>query len=315
VEVKTMNPINDYQSELKLFGRTIGYLKNVNYVLKKFQESIDGKDILEIDEDSIKTFIQVMRDQQFAERTIIENIRAIERFYSYVIESKKYGILDNPVSRIAKKLNHKKIQTRRPIKTTDEISQFIKAIHNPRDRAIVVLLSKTAIRNGELTALNIEDIDFDNEVLTIDKHINNGSTNSIIRGRKNGNETKIPLDDETTRALKFYLISRPKTKNNALFISHNGIRLYEHDISRIVKEWSIKTEIGIDTNETDKKIVPHFFRSWATYTLQINGLNPSIVDYVRGDVANTIRGFYFNQVLPFEVIRKEYLKAVPKFGI
>jgi len=63
------------------------------------------------------------------------------------------------------------------------------------------------------------------------------------------------------------------------------------------------------------KIVPHFFRAWATYTLQINGLNPSIIDYVRGDVANTIRGFYFNQVLPFEVIKKEYLRCVPKFGI
>lgn len=100
-----------------------------------------------------------------------------------------------------------------------------------------------------------------------------------------------------------------------LFISNNGNRLYAQDIIRIVKEWSVKTKTCVETTDIEKKIVPHFFRAWATYTLQIGGLNPSIVDYIRGDVANSIRGFYFNQVLPFEVIKKDYLKAVPKFGI
>jgi|SRR5659263_22462 len=310
-----MNPVNDYIAELKLFGRTIGYIKSINYALKKFQDSCKGKDILKVDEDSIKIFIQDLRDQKLADRTLLEVVRAVERFYSYVIESKKYGLLDNPVSRIVKRLNHKKFQTKRPIKSIEEISKFIKNVHNPRDRAIIIVLAKTAIRNGELTALDIEDIDFDNEVLTIDKHVSNLSSNIIVKGRKNGNETRIPLDDETLRALKFYLISRPKTKNNALFISHNGIRLYEHDISRIVKDWSIKTKTGIDTKETDKKIVPHFFRAWATYTLQINGCNPAVIDAIRGDVASSIRAFYVNQVLPFEIIKKEYLRTVPKFGI
>lgn len=310
-----MNPVNDYIVELKLFGRTIGYIKSVNYALKKFQDSCNGKDILKVDEDIIKIFIQDMRDQKLADRTLLEIVRAIERFYSFVIESRKYGLLDNPVSRIVKRLNHKKFQTKRPIKSIEEISKFIKNVHNPRDRAIIIVLAKTAIRNGELTALDIEDIDFDNEVLTIDKHVSNLSSNTIIKGRKNGNETRIPLDDETLRALKFYLISRSKTQNNALFISHNGIRLYEHDISRIVKDWSIKTKTGKDTKETDKKIVPHFFRAWATYTLQINGCNPAVIDAIRGDVASSIRAFYVNQVLPFEVIKKEYLRTVPKFGI
>lgn len=89
------------------------------------------------------------------------------------------------------------------------------------------------MRNGELVALNIEDIDFDNETLTVDKHIGDHE-NTIVKGRKNGNESLIPLDDETIRALKFYLMARPKTKTKALFISHNGNRLYAVDIIRIV---------------------------------------------------------------------------------
>jgi site-specific recombinase XerD len=315
VEVKIMNPISDYLSELKLLGRSSAYIKSTGYAMDKFQKSCNGKGILKVNEDTIKTFIHDMRDQQLADRTLTDYVRAIDRFYSYVVDTQKYGLTFNPVKRLSKRLNHKRQQTKRPIKTLDEIAKLIKGIYNPRDRAIIVLLAKTAIRNGELVALNIEDIDFDNETLTVNKHIGDHETNTIVKGRKNGNESLIPLDDETIRALKFYLMSRPKTRNKALFISHTGNRLYAQDIIRIVREWSIKTKISIETTDIDKKIVPHFFRAWATYTLQINGCNPAVIDAIRGDVASTIRAFYVNQVLPFEVIRKEYLKAVAKFGI
>lgn len=310
-----MNPINDYLSELKLLGRSTAYLKASGYALDKFKKSCNGKGILQVNEDTIKAFIQDMRDQKLTDRTLTDYIRSIERFYSFVIDTQKYGLTFNPVKRLSKRLNHKRQQTKRPIKSIDEIAKLIKGIYNPRDRAIVVLLPKTAIRNGELVALDIDDIDFDNETLTVNKHIGDHETNTIVKGRKNGNESLIPLDEETIRALRFYLMARPKTKSKALFISHNGNRLYAQDIIRIVKEWSVKTKTSIETTDIDKKIVPHFFRAWATYTLQINGCNPAVIDAIRGDVASTIRAFYVNQVLPFEVIRKEYLKAVPKFGI
>ncbi len=315
MEIEIMNPIDDYIGELKLLGRSTAYIKSTGYALDKFKKSCNGKGILQADEDTIKTFIQDMRDQKLTDRTLTDYIRSIERFYSFVVATQKYGISFNPVKRLSKRLNHKRQQTKRPIKTIEEIGKLIKGVHNPRDRAIIVLLPKTAIRNGELVALDIDDIDFENETLTVNKHIGDHETNEIVKGRKNGNETLIPLDDETIRALKFYLMMRPKTKNKALFISHTGNRLYAQDIIRIVKEWSIKTKISFETTDIDKKIVPHFFRAWATYTLQINGCNPAVIDAIRGDVASTIRGFYVNQVLPFEVIRREYLKAVPKFGI
>lgn len=310
-----MNPIIDYIDELGLYGRSYSTIKQNKQALKSFQNSSNGKDILQVDEDDVKTFIRDMRTKKSSDRTIKEYISTLEKFYSYVIECQKYGLTVNPFKRINKQLNFRKKQTKRPIKTIDEISTFIRNVHNARDRAIIVLLAKTAIRNGEAIALDVNDIDFNKETININKRVENHSTNSIEKGRKNRNETLIPMDDELIRALKFYLATRQKTNDTALFISNTGKRLYPTDISRIVKEWSIKTGIGNNSNDTDKKIVPHFFRAWATYTLQINGLNPSIIDFIRGDVANTTRGFYFNQVLPFEVIKKEYLKAVPKFGI
>lgn len=310
-----MNPTDEYLTELELLGKAKSYIKSVKYTLKKFQESCNDNGILTVNEDDIKKFIKDMRDQQLNDKTLINYVKAVERFYDYAIESKKYGLTDNPVKRLSKRLNNKRQQTKRPIKTIEEITKFIKAIRNPRDRAIIILLAKTGIRNGELVALDIQDIDFGNETLAVNKHINDTSTNTTAKGRKNGNESILPLDDETIRALKFYLATRPKVKSDALFVSQNGNRLYETDISRIVKEWSIKTKICIETNDTDKKIIPHYFRAWIAYNLQINGCNPAVIDAIRGDTASTIRAFYVNQVLPFEVIKKEYLKAVPKFGI
>jgi integrase len=322
MEAEIMNPVKDYIDELRLLGRSANTIRNTINVLKKFQGSCNGKDVLEVTEGEVKLFIQAMRDQPISDRSLSEYMRHVDRFYSFVIENKKYGLVDNPVKRLSKRLNNKRTQTKRPIKTTDEITKLIKNIHNPRDRAIVVLLAKTAIRNGELGALDIEDIDFDNATIRIDKHVADHNSNKIMKGRKNGNTSVIPMDDETIRVLKFHLMTRPAVKlkdkpedGNALFKSIKGYRLYPKDITRIVKEWAIRTGTCLNTIDTDKKIVPHFFRAWCTYTLQLNGCNPVVIDAIRGDVASTIRAFYVNQVLPFEVIKKEYLRTVPKFGI
>ncbi len=315
MEAEIMNPIDDYMDELDLTGKKPNTMKNIKVALKKFRESCNDKGILEIDEDDVKKFIRDMKDQKINEFTLLNHLRCVNRFYSFVIESQKYGLKFNPVSRLSRRFSKKRPQTKRPIKTVEDIAKFIRNIHNPRDRAIVVLFAKTGIRNGELVALNIEDIDFDNETLTVDKHVGDNN-NKILEGRKNGNESTIPLDEETIRTLKFYLMTRPETENNALFISHvENVRLYVQDVSRIVKDWSIKLGMCKKSNDTDKKIVPHFFRAWATFMLQINGCNPVVIDAIRGDVASTMRAFYVNQVLPFDVIKKEYLKAVPKFGI
>jgi integrase len=161
------------------------------------------------------------------------------------------------------------------------------------------LLINKAEGNVGLVALNIDYVDLDQGILTVDKHSEYHSTQPKS-GRKNGNETLIPLDDEAVRVLRVYLATRPAVKKtNALFVSYAENRLHVQEVSKLVKEWSIKTGVGPDSNDTSKKIVPHFFRAWGTYMLQINGCNPIVIDAIRGDKATTMRGFYANQVLPF----------------
>jgi len=123
------------------------------------------------------------------------------------------------------------------------------------------------------------------------------------------------LDYETLRALKVYLTIRQQCNTKALFISDRGNRMFLADIDKMVKNWTIKTGTCNDSNKTDEKITPHFFRAWITYQLQINSCKPIVIDAIRGDKASNMRMFYANQVLPFEEIRREYERKVPKFEI
>jgi len=206
-------------------------------------------------------------------------------------------------------------QTQRPIKSLEEISKMIRSIFHVRDRTIVVLLAKTGIRAGELSALEVDDVNFDNRALRVNKRIGNYFDLTIASGRKNKVESMIPLDDEAIRTLKVYLAIRQPCGTKALFTSDRGNRMFLADIDKIVKNWAVKTATCIDSNKTDEKITPHFFRAWITYQLQINGCNPTVIDAIRGDKASNMRMFYANQVLPFVEIRREYERTVPKFGI
>jgi len=63
------------------------------------------------------------------------------------------------------------------------------------------------------------------------------------------------------------------------------------------------------------KIVPHYFRGWLTFQLQINGCNPYVIDKIRGDKPKNMRDYYSHQFEDIDYIREEYLRTVPQFGI
>ncbi|NJD75752.1 MAG: hypothetical protein FIB08_01465 [Candidatus Methanoperedens sp.] len=321
MEVKGMNAVEEFLEELELFGKSYNYIHGTRLTLRDFARSCKSENVTEFDvpadatEDDVKKWIKDMMERGVGERSRIKGITVLQRFFVFLIESPKYKLQYNPVSRIAKQLPKPNKQTRRPIKSLEEISMMLRSIFHVRDRVMAVLLAKTGIRAGELSALDLEDVDFENRTLRVDKHIGNFCSHAIAKGRKNKVESMIPLDDETLRVLKVYLAIRQQCNTNALFISGHRNRMPVGEISKIIKIWAVRTGMCKNSNKTEEKITPHFFRAWITYQLQINGCNPIIIDAIRGDKASNMRTFYANQVLPFEEIRREYERTVPKFGI
>jgi integrase/recombinase XerD len=322
MEVKDMNAVKEFLEELELFGKSWGYIYDVGSTLRSFARSCKGENAAEFDvpmdasEDDIKKWIKDMMERGVSERVRVKNVRILQRFFKFLTESPKYNLKYNPVSRIAKQLPRPNNQTQRPIKSVEEITKMIRSIFHIRDRAMIVLFAKTGIRAGELSALDVLDVDFENRALRVNKHLGNSLNLSIVNGRKNRIDSIIPLDDETLRVLKVYIaVRQPANRSNALFLTNRGNRMHMSDIDEIVKNWAIKTGACTNSNRTEEKITPHFFRAWITYQLQINGCNPIVIDAIRGDKASNMRTFYANQVLPLDEIRREYERTVPKFGI
>ena len=308
-----MNPFEDYISELEILGRKPAYIRGIRSSFNSLIASIghgDGINPSHITERDIKAWIQDMRKRDLKDVTIKKAVENVERFFAFLIESPDHNdITTNPCKRIYKRLPHGRTQTRRPFKTVEDVGRMIKAAYMPRDRAILTILAKTGIRRSELTGLDVSDVNMDERLLTISKHYDD-QARILIPGRKNGVESILPLDDETVKVLKVYLAVRQPV-DDALFVSRNGLRLHNSEVGRIVGDYA--TNAGLMTN--GDRITPHYFRAWCTYQLTINGCKPEIVQVIRGDMANTMANFYTREILSFDDVRREYLKAVPVFGI
>jgi site-specific recombinase XerD len=114
-----------------------------------------------------------------------------------------------------------------------------------RDYAIMVLLARLGLRAGEVVALNLDDIDWDNAVIRIH--------------RKGGRWTTLPLLDEVGEAIAAYLRSgRPECSSRRVFLRHRApVRGFAHTItvSSIVRR-SLR-RAGVDTVRTGAHLLRH----------------------------------------------------------
>ena len=310
-----MNPYDDYVSELQMLNRKPAYLRSVTGTIRDFTVSMGVNDPANLDppqvrEGDIKGWITAMRGRNVSDQSIKLRVDLLRRFFDYLIEApEQEGVIMNPVSRIAKRMPSGRRQTRRPFKSIEEVGHLIKAAFNPRDRSILNVFAKLGLRVGELTGLDVSDIDLDDRMIHITRHFDDRA-DILIAGRKNGASSTLPLDDETVKVLNVYLAVR-QPAGDVLFVSRGGGRMSGGEVGRVVGEYVAKS--GILKN--GERVTPHYFRAWLTYQLTINGCKPEIVQVIRGDVANTMANFYTREILSFEDVRREYLRSIPIFGL
>ena len=119
-----------------------------------------------------------------------------------------------------------------------------------RDRAVLELLYSSGPRVGELSGLDIDDL-----------NIREG----LIRVRGKGKKERIlPIGSKAIEAIKSYMVERVllKSKDSALFLNRRGTRLTDRGVRRIVVKYA--KVLGID-----RQIGPHTLRhTFATHLLQ-----------------------------------------------
>lgn len=132
-----------------------------------------------------------------------------------------------------------------------------------RDYAILTLFLNCGLRLSELTNISLEDIDLEQNTLSV-----------IGKGNK---QRIVPLNNSCINSIKKYLEIRPQTTDKALFISKKGNRISNRMVQVIVKN-SLETT-GIDTNKFHTHSLRH---SCATILYQNNNADLNTIKELLG---------------------------------
>lgn len=195
-----------------------------------------------------------------------------------------------------------------PVKflTREQIDQFIKVAKtfNYDQYMAVFILLRTGLRKGELLALTWDDIDFNNNLMTINKNRNHLGT--FPPKTKKSNRV-ISIDNTLAQELKKYstwqkknkLKSNNYQKNNYVLVNENGFEYHEWKLNKIITQICEKAKL--------KKIGPHALRHTHAVMLLESGVDiKTVSDRLGHTKINMTADVYLH------VSRKQESEAVAK---
>lgn len=282
--------IRRYISALRLFSRFVG---------------ARGTSMLDIDRHVLRDFIRCRREQGAKQKTIENDLSALSAFYDYLCF--EGPMQSNPVPPVRKRFltRYKGDLDDPPRKliSVEEMARLVNSVLDPRDKAIILLLAKTGVRRGELISMDVDDINWADQSITLKPK------------RKRSNRV-VFFDDECARALKHWLKVRDelKPKTKALFTGAGGGRLKRNGIYSIVCKHAQKVGLhNPESSNPEDHLTPHCFRHWFTTWLRRNGMSREFIQELRGDRRREAIDVYDH--IDKEELRKAYLAYIPQLGI
>ena len=209
-------------------------------------------DAAQIDLLLLREYLAAQYDRGLQAVTIRRRVAAIRALFRFLV--KEGHLAANP----ARLLRNPKTPQKLPqVITAEQAGAIIDGSlgvqperpHPRRDRAILELLYGCGVRVSELAALNLQDIDLNEQWIRVRG-----------KGRK---ERQVPIPGKSADSLVAWLKERAgKPQQTAVFLNHHGGRLTDRSIRNIVKFYS--SQIA-----GDDSLHPHSLRhAFATHLLQ-----------------------------------------------
>ena len=270
---KYLDNFKDYLKEEKNFSaHTIrAYLADVLTFLIWVNEA----DIDEIDTKKFGEYLYFIGQLNYTKTTIARKIASIRAFYKFLYMEE---IIDfNPTDAVSGPKRTKNLPN---FLSDDEIETILRnvKISTPagfRNRVIFELLWVSGMRIRELSGLNYENLNLEQNEITV-----------YGKGAK---ERIVLIPDRTKESLKNYIenvsdmiFKTNKGAKSPVFINNHGYRLQNQSIRKALRE-------VVNNIEISKKVTPHVFRhSFATRLLE-NGADLRVVQELLGhaSIANT----------------------------
>lgn len=250
------NYISEFEGYLKIEKNasvyTIdSYMKDI-YDFVDFMKIINIYAIEEVTYINIRKYLAYLNEKKYAKKTIARKVSSLRSFFRFLVRENYLEV--NPFLMVSTPKIEKKLPN---FLYEDEITELINAPDlskelGIRDRAILEILYASGIRVSELVTININSVDFGNQIL-------------LVFG-KGSKERYVNIGQYASEALKLYLNdARPKLKpqndENAVFINRYGSRLSDRSVRRMINKY-------INQISVTKKVSPHTLRhTFATHLL------------------------------------------------
>ena len=251
-----------------------------------------GKDVLSVERDDLKSFIQHLHNTGLEARSIARALVTVRNLY-------KFLVLDGHLKRdpSANLESPKSWQSLPKFLVSEEVDRLLDSPDvsqdlGLRDKAMLEVLYATGLRVSELVALKISDLNLDLGFLL-----------TLGKGSK---ERTVPLGQSAINWVRKYLTARTRILNGKpcsyLFVNGKGQPLTRQVFWKLIVDYGEKAGIG--------HITPHLLRhSFATHLLE-NGADLRSVQMMLGHSDISTTQIYTH--ITNERLREVYKKFHPR---
>lgn len=273
--------IHAYQKDIVEFSGFIG--------LEYGNNSIDT-----VNYSQIRSWIVSLVEKGISNRSINRKVSVLNSYYKFLLKTENIQI--NPLAKHKALKTSKKIQvpfSETEIATVLDDINYDNDFEGVRNKLIIELFYSTGIRRMELIELKLKDIDFSNKTLK-------------VLGKRN-KERYVPLLNMVMESLKVYLGFRNQlehiTDKEVLFLTKNGVKIYETLVYRIINEY-----FSLASSKVKKS--PHILRhSFATHLLN-QGADLNAVKELLGHSSLAATQVYTHNSIA--ELKKVYLNTHPR---
>jgi integrase/recombinase XerC len=256
------NLVQDFQTYLKV-ERNVSphtqqaYIADVQEFIKflKTNGLVKNDKVENADAEVIRSFLGHLHRQKVKKVTVNRKISSLRAFYRYLLRQGK--IKKNPANMVQLLKTEKYMPT---FLSVDEAFELLNAAAGKksldlRTRAMMELFYSSGLRLSELAALNVMDIDFNQQLVKVRG-----------KGRK---ERIVPVGKTALQSIRQYLEETGDLRKGIgagvfeepLFLNARGKRISTRSIARMIDEAAQKSGLG-------RKISPHALRhTFATHLL------------------------------------------------
>lgn len=262
IKIELCNEINKLKNEYKLDlynnhykkSSIISYMYDITLFINYITYNTTINTLSAIDEKLIKEFFDYLfLERKNSKRTLLRKFNTINNFLYYCqkqgkislnpmkkMDKPEYDIIDMPIAKadnISKLLKNAINQ-----ETLTDRQKTLSQYYSLRDIAIISLIISTGISVGELTLLDLDDINFKDNVV----HSQSG---------------KLFINETTKKNLQKYIEEERQSYDDslrALFISSRGVRtrLSIRSVQRIIKKYSSNINENL-TPQAIRKVYNH----------------------------------------------------------